>query len=471
MPSKDPPSDPAEILDGADGRHRGASLGCRVLQDGTERVFADLNALKAAVERGEVDDSARVKLPGDDSWSRVGKHPALNVVEDDPWAVWEAMHEGDPVVDPPTDPGEDDDLVSLPLDALTEEPTDEPIAELPTEAVRVLPSGTRKDGRFVIEGPKKASRRNRPPATDRPANPFLASAGEPSVRGAAISGAGSTEQHGLAAELPTEAVEADAPSNVIAFPSPTGPVTLGPHALAPLHAESFMELPALQVKPKPEPRTGPRWQMLVLVGFVAFALVGVVHAWVRYVATQTFVPRLPPRTAAVAAAPEQPEPQQAPEVAADPPPTDSSAVDELTRLDQDLRSRMRSEPGKVRKKGDLESALYVDLSRMNLSELKVDAVITAWGGKMRDIPKSAEIQVGFRSRPGELDRELAAVGLIVGRYTSVYELDLPRLEVLLDTGDDGLRRWPIDPAQARNYYIRRSDLPTFLTNMRTAGGR
>ena len=106
-----------------------------------------------------------------------------------------------------------------------------------------------------------------------------------------------------------------------------------------------------------------------------------------------------------------------------------------------------------------------------LSELRVDAVVTSWSGKKNDIPRSAEVQVGFRSRAGELDRELAAVGLIVGRYIQSYGLDLARFEVLLDAGDAGVRRWPIDPAQSRNYYIQRVSLPDFLTNMRKHGGR
>jgi hypothetical protein len=187
------------------------------------------------------------------------------------------------------------------------------------------------------------------------------------------------------------------------------------------------------------------------------------------VATQDFTPRLPSKVRTLAAVEASAPPPPPPETEG--PATEVSGFDELTRLDQQLRSRIRTKLGSVEKKGDLETSLYVDLSRMNLTDLKVDAVVTAWGGKKRDVPQSAEVQVGFRSRPGELDRELAAVGLIVGRYIQSYELDLARFEVLLSTGDDGIRRWPIDPAQARNYYIMRSDLPTYLRNMRSVGGR
>jgi hypothetical protein len=261
-------------------------------------------------------------------------------------------------------------------------------------------------------------------------------------------------------------------SNVIAFPSPGGLDTLGPHALAPLQSEALFELPALTAPRPVEPRTGPRWGLLVLVGLVAFGLVGLVHGWVRHVATQSFAPR-PPAAAVVAAVSPEPAPSTGAGVSEEPDavPAPDPDIDELSALDLRLRGRMRSEIGTINGEGDLETALYVDLSRMSLSELKVDAVVTAWGGKMRDVPKSAEIQVGLRSTPGELDRELAAVGLIIGRYVQSYELEVARFEVLLDTGEAGVRRWPIDPAQARNYYIRRTDLASFLRNMRKTGGR
>jgi hypothetical protein len=264
----------------------------------------------------------------------------------------------------------------------------------------------------------------------------------------------------------------EAPSNVIAFPSPTGLDTLGPHALAPLNSEPFLNLPSIKVPTKTEPRSGHRWGILALVAFLVFGLVGVVNAWVRHVATQTFTPRPIPAAVIVSEPPPGAASVSAVAAPVEQAPTNRlTKVDELTALDQTLRGRMRLDLGSVKEKGDLESVLYVDLSRMNLSELKVDAVVTAWGGKRRDVPQSAEVQIGFLSRPGELDRELAAVGLIVGRYIQSYELDVARFEVLLNTGDAGVRRWPIDPAQARNYYIRRSDLSSFLTNMRSVGGR
>lgn len=507
MPSKGPPRSPSRPP-GA-GRSPSSSGGgtadpseaaplsepsagaCRVLVEGCEAVYADLDALVAAVRAGEVGADVRVQVPSLDGWRRAADVPALAdaLVVDDPWAAWDAMEVGDPAERAAAPGGSEPEpavsatphepdsgaLPSLPPSALVaaepESGAAEPvIAELPSEAVQVVRTGKKKGGRFVIEGPKRAKKAPSASAELQGA-PLGVGRRTPSAAPPS-SGRGRPAASELAASLPSAGLDGDsAPSNVIAFPSPLGPSTLGPHALASLSAAPLLELPALQVPPVIEPRTGPRWGVLGLAAILAFGLVGAVHAWVRHVATQSYRPPV----AAVVAAP-APAPSDAPGVDATAETeaaavADPTALSELTVLDQDLRSRMRTEPGAVREKGDLEAALYVDLSRMGLSELKVDAFVTAWGGKMRDVPQSAEVQVGFRSRPGELDRELAAVGLIVGRYIQAYELDMARFEVLLDAGESGMRRWPIDPAQARNYYIRRSDLPTFLTNMRAEGGR
>ncbi|HCH66209.1 MAG: hypothetical protein CL927_05130 [Deltaproteobacteria bacterium] len=425
-------------------------------------MFPDADAVRQAMDAGVVGEDGRVKAPHESVWTALGDHPdfASPPISDDPWAAWDAMEGATETIhEPVTEPhGPGDGPEVVPTGALVAADP-ESLDELPTEAVSVVPSATRTRGRFVIEGPKNAARRAKSTGASAPSSVEI-----PSSRHAVLD-APSSPNGGLAAEAPTARV---APSNVIAFPSRGGPSTLGPHALAPLHSSALFELPALQVKPKIEPRTGPRWGMMALVAFGSFALVGIVHSWVRHVATQTFTPSVQAKPAAVAVV-EPTGVDLAQQVAE--PAVEMAAVDELTKLDQALRGRIRTELGTVTQKGDLESSLYVDLSRMNLSGLKVDAVVTAWGGKQRDVPQSAEIQVGFRSRPGELDREFAAVGLIVGRYIQSYELDVPRFEVLLDAGESGVRRWPIDPAQARNYYMRRTELPTFLTNMRSVGGR
>ena len=428
MASKRPPGSSGKRPDGGP-----PSGECRVLLGGREETVSNLAALVGLARRGRLEADTRVRIPDRDGWVRASEVPELAeaLVDDDPWSAWEASEKV---------PSESEPLSELPNDALV--PAPEPLPELPADAMRVVPEGRKKEGRFVIDGPRRSVKKA-PPA--RQVQHKAAEPVSPQVppRMAASSGARGMD-------------------NVIAFPSPVGPTTLGPHALAPLRDDPVLDLPVLKVPTPAGPRIGPRWGMLALVALGAFGLVGAVHSWVRHVAGQTFVPPV----AEVAVAPVEPV-----EPAAAVTPPEVVELDELTVLDQQLRSRMRSEIGAVVEAGDLEAALYVDLSRMGLADLRVDAVVTSWAGKKNDVPRSAEVQVGFRSRAGELDRELAAVGLIVGRYIQSYGLDLARFEVLLDAGDAGVRRWPIDPAQSRNYYIQRVSLPDFLTNMRRHGGR
>jgi len=407
----------------------------------------DVDTLAEMVRDGRIDADTRVRVPGREGWALASEVPELaELFVDDPWAAWEASDE--PVV-------ENDELGELPAGALT--PASEPVPELPVDAVKVVPEGRREKGRFVIDGPRRAKA-----SLPKPSSP---------PAGAAPAGFGPATSPASRVSTPVAPPRAAASAaggldNVIAFPSPLGPATLGPHALAPLQDDPRLDIPVLRVPSAIEPRSGPRWGMLVLVALCAFGLVGAVNAWVRHVAGQTFVPAARP-TAAVASPASAAPPVSDPT----PAPTPSADLDELTVLDQELRGRMRSEIGVVAKTSDLESALFVDLSRMGLADLRIDASVTSWSGKKNDLPRSAEIQVGFKSRPGELDRELAAVGLIVGRYIQSYGLDVARFEVLLDAGDEVVRRWPIDPSQARNYYIQRVSLPSFLTNMRKQGGR
>lgn len=447
----------------------------RVLTAGQERVVADASGLAALVDDGLLTADSRVRVPGASGWSPATAVPEVAALlePDDPWAAWDALDAGDAPSggpldgglspseptsgllqddvsnDVPTDPGVAPDLPVLPSHALSE-PSESPVPELPDSAVRTVPAGKKKGGRFVIEGPRSDAQR----ASSRPASPQPVP--PPRAPGA---------------DLPMAARSDERPkSNIIAFPSPQGPSTLGPHALAPLAEEAF-DLPVLQVPSRPEPRTGgPRFGLLALVGFVCFGLVGIVNGYVRHVAGQTYVPSLAQQGAPAAA---EPVATAEPSPSVEPTPTElqPSAIDPLDALDAELRGRLRPEVPDVTEEGDLESALFVELSRMGLAELTVSASVTGWTGKKRNVPQSAEVVVGFRSRAGELDRELAAVGLVVGRAIQSLGLELARFEVHLDAGEAGVRRWPIDPDQARNYYVRRTSLESFLLNMREKGGR
>ena len=176
MPTKGPPGS-SDRRSGGSGTSRGRSersdeAAFRVLTAGREQTFSDVAAVWKAVDSGQLSADCRVKAPGDLSRSRLEAHPAFvrPAMVDDPWAAWDAMEGGAASVDdddPPTDPGRDDgEPEVLPTGALVAA-DQESLDELPTEALKEVPSATRTRGRFVIEGPKTAARRRAKPEAPR----------------------------------------------------------------------------------------------------------------------------------------------------------------------------------------------------------------------------------------------------------------------------------------------------------------
>jgi hypothetical protein len=113
---------------------------------------------------------------------------------------------------------------------------------------------------------------------------------------------------------------------------------------------------------------------------------------------------------------------------------------------------------------DLSTALLVELSRMKLGPVKVQADVLAWGGAKNDMPEAAEIHVLLQSK-GELEWELGAVGLVVGKYAQFYGLEVSRLQVSLQSEDGTLKRLQIDPELAREFYRNRIDLFGYLRGL------
>jgi hypothetical protein len=113
---------------------------------------------------------------------------------------------------------------------------------------------------------------------------------------------------------------------------------------------------------------------------------------------------------------------------------------------------------------DLSTALLVELSRMKLGPVKVQADVLAWGGAKNDMPEAAEIHVLLQSK-GEFEWELGAVGLVVGKYAQFYGLQVLRLQVTLQSEDGTLKRQQIDPELAREFYRNRIDLFGYLRGL------
>lgn len=438
----DPSSPPSSPHDGAGGSATGGPSGpCRVLIDGQERSFASLEALAAAAEGLGLEGATRVSLPGRRDWVAAREVPALAAAlsEDDPWAAWDALEDA-PASGPvaPAPPPAAPVVPSVP--ELSSDHVD------PLALAEPVTSDNTGRQRFVVDSsrgpraPRPSARPGRRPPSAGPAAPPAAP------------------------EAPRAQAGTGARGNVIAFPTPPGAPVDGPHALAPLQLEP-LSLPIVEVPPPPPPRSGTRWGRLVAFAVVVFVFVGSLAAWIRHNASQRFDAPLRPAPQ-LAAAPEPAAAARPPTPLGAPPPLPAAQeADDFQRLEDELRARMRPRPQEVSQAGDLADALYVEFSRMNLEDLRVEAEVIGWAGRKPPVPKVAEVVVRFRSR-GELDRELAAVGLVMGKYVQAYNMQVPRLEAIVEGIDELPRRQSIRAEQARLFYVERLGLVEFLSGMR-----
>ncbi len=142
-------------------------------------------------------------------------------------------------------------------------------------------------------------------------------------------------------------------------------------------------------------------------------------------------------------------------------------ADAYLDMDNEIRGQWLERPRDIGGASGLEEALLVELPCM-CAKLKVRAPVTRWGGHKGQEPQAADFLIRYSPRPGELDRELAAIALVVGRYLSIYRLDSERLTVELEGPDGVLRRVKMPPKEALRLYEQQVSLVDFLTQL--AGG-
>ncbi len=141
------------------------------------------------------------------------------------------------------------------------------------------------------------------------------------------------------------------------------------------------------------------------------------------------------------------------------------AVSEALYEDMELELRNRMAPGclTIAREDDLDTALRIELSRLGVQAYSVHAPVLTWGGRRGDVPNAVEIKIWYEGQPDELDRELSAIGLVVGKYAQQYGLDIRSFDVYV-RGDDGKERErSLDPTSARRFYLRHLSLLQFLT--------
>jgi hypothetical protein len=126
-----------------------------------------------------------------------------------------------------------------------------------------------------------------------------------------------------------------------------------------------------------------------------------------------------------------------------------AAPDPLRETEKRLRGVALGAARPVRQPGQLEDAVMIELQQLGVRVVRVRAPVTRWTGRKDDDPAAAEVHVTFRSGD-DLDAELGAIQLVVGRYKIAYTLDIPVVEAILED-DEGTRATRLDAGRAERF--------------------
>lgn len=232
---------------------------------------------------------------------------------------------------------------------------------------------------------------------------------------------------------------------VIAFPDGGLTDTRGPHALD-------RALRHLDSRPETEP-SGPSISWLRLAG-VAIVCVVTMLLWVWHV-NSTATSELPRRSKQVART--LPERTAAPMRAKAPP---ASPYEEV---EDELRDQLMEGILDIPSDEGFEDALLIELRRVRLDVAWVGVRIESWAGRNQELPQAVAIQVRMRGKDAELDRDLAAVGLVMGKYIQHYGLETTQLVVMIEDEAGGVRQVEMDSQVARRFFTHRLSLERFLS--------
>ena len=436
----------------------------RIRKDGMEFPVAGLEALVRLVQEGTLGPDERVFDPESDQWRRASELGALRPIfaaRSEGASSRRDSHRGKGGRARPGRAGNPDELRRQ-APVVFHRPTDLTDPDDPSDEIPRAQSAPTT----VIQG---GNLRDRSDDAEEDTPEEDTADTDDGARGPPASAA----DRASAAEDPHSQPQADAPGDdepsgaqVIAFPtrernddgraraSQLAP-DISPEELQAALVDPTPFLRADSKPPRSTTRLGSQVRPLLLLGTaaigIAFALLVVKHIESTSKTVLDPMSRLPEA--------EQPEPVQAPVPTAEVEADDGVFYEEMER---ELRNRMMSGTVTITRDDDLETALMIELSRLDIHARHVHAPILRWGGRRGDVPLDVEIKIWYPGVEGELDQELASVGLVVGKYAQHYSLDVRAFEVFIEGDDGAQRKHNIDIDAARQFYLRRSTLVKFL---------
>lgn len=445
----------------------------------------DEPSLRKLVASGKVPPDAQVQRPGGGPWLSLERalQPAAEPSAD-PWSAWADI---------------DEDPQPRPRESARPAPRLSPVSS-PTAPPTVLPTAIEPPAPAAPHGPPVASSER--PGTPRRADPPRAEPldGEPlpaealgveplppeSLDGEPPTAELPSSPRGPAISEPIRPVPPPSRGKVIPFPGPRpGRREVdGPHALAPEPLPfpdrspppppppPELDLSALRSpraarrarQPVERPSTGTHWWRIAFIAFLGVIGLSLARVYVQTVAGAEFGPQrqhLPPGLSEAQLAPPAPTPAPAPA------PAEVDIEAAYREVEQTLRASLMAGTQPSATAGELETALFLELNRVRLSVIRVEIKPLAFRGDQDQGPlESAELRLVLRSDGRELDRELAAAALVVGKYVHADGLIVPVFEVAFDGLADGKAlRTRLDANLARDFYTGRMRMGAFLKSL------
>ncbi len=378
-------------------------MGIRIRTGGLELEVDDEAALALLRERGMVGSDAERWAAG--GWRPLVAEGGVPVKpESDPWDAWSEV---------------DERSAEAALHRAVKRPEEE-VAELPLASLTPMPQP------IIVARPP--SPRPQPPATPNLAERGVAPAAEPRALAAAPAPVEAPPLVAVARPAPPASVVHLPPPRI---PAPSAPQSPSAERSLPREAGVLFDFPergrsrappVAMNEPLPLVRPG-RVIAMILAG------VGVLGGlW---------------------AAAELSRPPSDPIPAVSRPSRASAAEDPLKETERRLRAIPLGDARPVSAPGQLEDAMTIELQKLGVRVVRVRAPVTRWTGRKDDDPAAADVHVTFRS-DGDLDAELGAIQLVVGRYKLAYTLDVPVVEAILED-DEGERATQLDSERAQRF--------------------
>ena len=133
-------------------------------------------------------------------------------------------------------------------------------------------------------------------------------------------------------------------------------------------------------------------------------------------------------------------------------------------IENEVREKVGEDIIPLNPESSLEDILHVELQRNGITSITIRASVTEWTGRKLDEPKKIDVRIRAESS-GELDRDIATIGLIFGKYIEYYFMDVERMEVCFSTDPETYLCASLDPKVIRRFYLKRIEYDVFFTDV------